>query len=97
VSRLSLIHPRLWHDCNNSQRYAIAPATEAEMAAAMQYVIGNEVNGLTHQGGAVVGVQGPQGPLTQTAQGQNMVAPTEESSDLIGCCGFALVRRSRSH
>jgi hypothetical protein len=97
VSRSSLIHPRLWHDCNNSQRYAIAPATEAEMATAMQYVIGNEVNGLTHQGGAVAGVQGPQGPSTQTAQGQNTVAPTEESSDLIGCCGFALVRRSRSH
>ncbi|KAJ8585353.1 hypothetical protein M405DRAFT_936058 [Rhizopogon salebrosus TDB-379] len=81
----------------DEDRYAIAPATEAEMAAAMQYVIGNEVNGLTHQGGAVAGVQGPQGPSTQTAQGQNTVAPTEESSDLIGCCGFALVRRSRSH
>jgi hypothetical protein len=97
VSRSSLILARLWHDCNNSQRYAIAPATEAEMAAAMQYVIGNEVNGLAHQGEAAAGVQGSQGPSTQTAQGQNMAAPTEESSDPIGCCGFALVRRSRSH
>jgi hypothetical protein len=97
VSRSSLILVRLWHDCNNSQRYAIAPATEAEMTAAMQHAIGNEVNGLAHQGGAAAGVQDSQGPSTQTAQGQNMAAPTEESSDLIGCCGFALVRRSRSH
>ncbi|KAJ8597797.1 hypothetical protein M405DRAFT_927846 [Rhizopogon salebrosus TDB-379] len=81
----------------DEDRYGIVPPTEAEMAAAMQYAIGNEVNGLGHQGGAAAGVQGSQGPSTQTAQGQNMAAPTEESSDLIGCCGFALVRRSRSH
>jgi hypothetical protein len=63
------------------------------MAAAMQYAIGNEVNGSAHQGGAAAGVQGPQeGPSTQFAQGQNPAAPTEESSDLIGCCGFVLVR-----
>jgi hypothetical protein len=98
VSRSSLIFPRPWHYCNNLQRYAIAPPTEAEKAAAMQYAIGNEVNGSAHQGGAAAGVQGPQeGPSTQTVQGQNLAAPTEESSDLIGCCGFVLVRRSRSH
>ncbi|KAJ8590640.1 WD40 repeat-like protein [Rhizopogon salebrosus TDB-379] len=82
----------------DEDRYAIAPATEAEKAAAMQYAIGNEVNGSSHQGGAAAGVQGPQeGPPIQTVQGQNLAAPTEESSDLIGCCGFVLVRRSRSH
>ncbi|KAJ8580760.1 hypothetical protein M405DRAFT_833742 [Rhizopogon salebrosus TDB-379] len=64
----------------------------------MQYVTNNEVNGSAHQGGAAAGVRGPQeGPSTQTVQGQNLTAPTEESSDLIGCCGFVLVRRSRSH
>jgi hypothetical protein len=98
VSCSSLMLPRLWHYCNHLQRYAIAPPTEAEKAAAMQYAIGNEVNGSAHQGGAAVGVQGPrEGPTTETAQGQNLAAPTEESSDLIGCCGFVLVSRSRSH
>jgi hypothetical protein len=69
------------------------------MAAAMQYAISNEVNGSAHRGGAAAGVQGPQeGPSTQTAQGGNLAALTEESSDLIGCCGLFLVcRRSRSH
>ncbi|KAJ8597772.1 hypothetical protein M405DRAFT_927839 [Rhizopogon salebrosus TDB-379] len=76
----------------DEDRYAIAPPTEAEKAAAMQHAIGNE-------GGAAAGVQGPQdGPSTETAQGQNLAAPTEESSDLIGCCRLFLVyRRSRSH
>jgi hypothetical protein len=100
VSRSSLIHPRLWHYCHNLQRYAIAPPTEAEKAAAMQYAIGNEVNGSAHQGGAAAGVQDPQeGPSTQTSQGQNLAALAEESSDLIvGCCRLFLVyRRSRSH
>jgi hypothetical protein len=99
VSRLSLIFPRLWHYSNNLQRYAIAPATEAEKAAGMQYAIGNEVNGSAHQGAAVAGVQGPQqGSSTQTAQEQNPAVLTEESSDLIGCCGLYLVcRRSTSH
>jgi hypothetical protein len=97
VSRSSLILARLWHYYNNLQRYAIAPATEAEKAAAMQHAIGSEVNGSAHQGGAAVGVQDPRGPSTQTVQGQNLAAPTEESLDLIGCCGFVLVRRSRSH
>jgi hypothetical protein len=69
------------------------------MAAAMQYAIGNEVDGSAHQGGAAAGVQDLQeGPSTQTAQEQNPVALTEESSDLIGCCGIFLVsRRSKSH
>jgi hypothetical protein len=100
VSCSSLMLPRLWHYCHNLQRYAIAPPTEAEKAAAMQYAIGNEVNGSAHQGGAAAGVQGPQeGPLTQTSQGQNTAVPTEESSDLtVGCCRLFLVyRRSRSH
>jgi hypothetical protein len=100
VSRSSLMLPRLWHYCHNLQRYAIAPATDAEKAAAMQYAIGNEVNGSTHQGGAAAGVQGPQeGPSTQTSQGQNLAALTEESSDLIvGCCRLSLMyRRPRSH
>ncbi|KAJ8590851.1 hypothetical protein M405DRAFT_139970 [Rhizopogon salebrosus TDB-379] len=97
VSRSSLMFPRLWHYCNDLQRYAIAPPTEAEMAAAMQHAIGNEVNGSAHQGGAAAGVQDPQeGPSTQTTQGQN--ALTDESSDLIGSCRLFLVyRRSRSH
>ncbi|KAJ8587107.1 hypothetical protein M405DRAFT_325182 [Rhizopogon salebrosus TDB-379] len=98
VSRSSPMLPRLWHYCNNLQRYAIAPATEEERAAAMQYATNNEVNGSAHRGGAVAGIQAPQErSSTQTAQGQNLAAPTEESSDLIGCCGFVLVRRSRSH
>ncbi|KAJ8597780.1 hypothetical protein M405DRAFT_189142 [Rhizopogon salebrosus TDB-379] len=97
VSRSSLMLPRLWHYCNNLQRYAIAPPTEAEKAAAMHYAIGNEVNGSAHQCGAAAGVQDPQeGPSTQTTQGQD--ALTDESSDLIGCCRLFLVyRRSRSH
>jgi hypothetical protein len=99
VSRSSLILPRLWHYCNNLQRYAIAPPTEAEMAAAMQYAIDNEVNGSAHQDGAAAGVQDPQeGPSTQTSQGQHL-ALTEDSSDLmVGCCRLFLVyRRPRSH
>ncbi|KAJ8579398.1 hypothetical protein M405DRAFT_835862, partial [Rhizopogon salebrosus TDB-379] len=83
----------------DEDRYAIAPPTEAEKAAAMQYVTDNEVNGSAHQGGAGVGVQGPQqGSSPQTAQEQNPAVLTEESSDLIGCCGLYLVcRRSTSH
>ncbi|KAJ8582258.1 hypothetical protein M405DRAFT_576225 [Rhizopogon salebrosus TDB-379] len=69
-------------------RYGIAPPTEAEVATAMQYAICNEVDNSAHQGGAAARVQGPQeGPSTQSAQRQNLAAPTEESSDLIGCCG----------
>ncbi|KAJ8595717.1 hypothetical protein M405DRAFT_299329 [Rhizopogon salebrosus TDB-379] len=81
------------------QRYAIVPPTEAEVAAAMQYVIGNKVDGSAHRGGAAVGVQGLLGgPSTQSAHEQNLAALTEESSDLVGCCGLFLVcRRSRSH
>ncbi|KAJ8586569.1 hypothetical protein M405DRAFT_823180, partial [Rhizopogon salebrosus TDB-379] len=68
----------------DEDRYAIAPPTEAEKAAAMQYAIGNEVNSSAHQGGAAAGVQDPQeGPSTQTSQGQNLAALAEESSDLI--------------
>ncbi|KAJ8592918.1 hypothetical protein M405DRAFT_859341 [Rhizopogon salebrosus TDB-379] len=83
----------------DEDRYAVAPPTEAEVAAAMQYAIDNEVNGSAHQGAAVAGVQGPQqGSSTQTAQEQNPAVLTEESSDLIGCCGLYLVcRRSTSH
>jgi hypothetical protein len=96
VSRSSLMLPRLCHYCNNLQRYAIAPPTEAEKAAAMQYVTDN---GSAHQGGAAAEVQDPQGPSTQTSQGQIPAALTEESSDLtVGCCRLFLVyRRSRSH
>jgi hypothetical protein len=98
VSRSSLILPRPWHYYNNLQRYGIAPPTEAEVATAMRYAIGNEVDSSAHQGGAAARVQGPQErPSTQSAQRQNLAAPTEESSDLIGCCGFVLVRQSRSH
>jgi hypothetical protein len=100
VSRSSLMLPCLWHYCHNLQRYAIAPATEAEKAAAMQYVTDNEVNGSAHQDGDAAGVQDSQeGPSTQTSQGQNLAGATEESSDLIvGCCRlFFVYRRSRSH
>jgi hypothetical protein len=99
VSRSSLMLPRLWHYCNNLQRYAIAPPTKAEVAAAMQYATENEVNGSAHQGVTVAGIQGPQeGSSPQTAQEQNPAVLTEESSDLIGCCGLYLVcRRSTSH
>ncbi|KAJ8588347.1 hypothetical protein M405DRAFT_934171 [Rhizopogon salebrosus TDB-379] len=83
----------------DEDRYAIAPATEAEKAAGMQYAIDSEVNGSAHQGAAVAGVQGPQeGSSPQTAQEQNPAVLTEESSDLIGCCGLYLVsRRSAPH
>ncbi|KAJ8596424.1 WD40 repeat-like protein, partial [Rhizopogon salebrosus TDB-379] len=51
----------------DEDRYAIAPATEAEKAAGMQYATDNEVNGSAHQGATVAGVQGPQqGSSTQT-------------------------------
>ncbi|KAJ8597773.1 hypothetical protein M405DRAFT_855349 [Rhizopogon salebrosus TDB-379] len=87
------MHPLDVAPARDEDRYAITPPTKAEMAAAMQYAIGNEVNGSAHHGGAAAGVQGPQeGPSTQFAQGQNLAVPTEESSDLIGCCGFVLVR-----
>ncbi|KAJ8587844.1 hypothetical protein M405DRAFT_934497 [Rhizopogon salebrosus TDB-379] len=83
----------------DEDRYAIAPPTKAEVAAAMQYATENEVNGSAHQGVTVAGVQGPQeGSSPQTAQEQNPAVLTEESSDLIGCCGLYLVcRRSTSH
>jgi len=85
------------------ERYGIAPPTEAEvaaaMAAALQQVNGNAVDGQTSQGQAVVGVQGSQvatqGPLTQIAQGQHSTADTGEPVFAIGCCGFVfhLARR----
>src|ERR1700709_894292 len=66
VSHSSLILPRPWHYHNNLQRYGIAPPSDAEVVAAMQYAIGNEVNRSAHQGEAAAGVQGPQeGPSTK--------------------------------
>ncbi|OJA11387.1 hypothetical protein AZE42_09044 [Rhizopogon vesiculosus] len=71
--------------------YEMAPLTEAEIAAAMQDVTGNEANGSAQPGGTAVGVQGPQqAPPTQTPQVQTFGAGTDES--VIGCCGFYLVR-----
>ena len=70
----------------------MAPLTEAEIAAAMQHVTRNRVNGSAQPGGTAVGVQEPQpAPPTQTPQGQNSGAGADES--VIGCCGFYLGRR----
>jgi hypothetical protein len=99
VSRLSLILPRLWHHCNNLQRYAVAPPTEAEVAAAMQYAADSR----TSQGPAAAGAQGSefctQGqPASQPTQPvQNSSPCMHEPSYEIGCCGFVLhLARRRS-
>src|ERR1700710_2849930 len=57
VSRSSLILSRLWDYCNNLQRYAVAPPTEAEVAAAMQDVIDHAADSRTSQGPAAAGAQ----------------------------------------
>jgi hypothetical protein len=75
----------------NFQRYAVAPPTEAEVAAAMQDVTGNEVNGLAQPGETAVGVQRPQQAPPIHTQEENSGAGTDES--VIGCCGFYLGRR----
>ncbi|OJA20744.1 hypothetical protein AZE42_10539, partial [Rhizopogon vesiculosus] len=78
--------------CRIDDRYAVAPPTEVEVAAAMQDVTGNKANGSVQPGGIAVGVQGPQqAPPTQTPEGKNSGAGIDES--VIGCCGFYLVRR----
>ncbi|OJA09979.1 hypothetical protein AZE42_12535 [Rhizopogon vesiculosus] len=51
------------------------PLTEAEIAAAVQDVTGNEADGSAQPGGTAVGVQGSQqAPLTQHLQGQTSSA-----------------------
>ena len=96
VSRSSLILPRPWHYYNNVQRYAVAPPTEAEMAAAMQYAIDRAADSRTSQGQAAAGAQGSE----LCTQGQPAQQPTQpvqnyspyirEPSHEIGCCGFVL-------
>ncbi|OJA18908.1 hypothetical protein AZE42_08353 [Rhizopogon vesiculosus] len=78
--------------CRPPEIYGMAPLTEAESAVGMQDVTGNEVNGSAQPGGTAVGVQRPQqAPPTQTPQGQNSRAGTDES--VIECCGFYFGRR----
>jgi hypothetical protein len=94
VSRLSLMFPRPWHYCNNLQRYAVAPPTEAEVAAAMQYAIDHAADSRTSQGQAAAGVQGSefctQGQLASqpTQPVQNSFPCIHEPSYEMGCCGF---------
>ena len=82
------------------QRYGIAPATDAEKAAAMQYVTDNDVNGSVHQGGAAAEVEGSevcnQGqPASQPTQPvQNSSPCADETSYGIVCCGFVIRRQS---
>jgi hypothetical protein len=96
VSRSSLVLPRLWHYCNNLQRYAIVPPTEAEVAEAVQYAIDHAADSRTSQGQAAAGT-----PSSEfCTQGQPASQPTQpvrnsspcihEPSYEIGCCGFVL-------
>jgi hypothetical protein len=100
VSRSSLIFHRLWHYCNYLQRYAIAPPTEAEVAAAMQYAIDHAANSGTSPGQAAAGAQGSevcsQGqPASQSIQPvQNSFRCVDEPSYEIVCCGFVIRRQS---
>jgi hypothetical protein len=103
VSRLPLILPRLWHYWNNLQRYAVAPPTEVEKAAAMQYVIDHAVDSQTSQGQAATRAQGSEfctqeQPASQPTQSvQNSSPCIHEPSYEIGCCGFVLhLARCRS-
>jgi hypothetical protein len=99
VSRSSLMLPHLWHYCNNLQRYAIAPPTEAEVAEAMQYVIDHAADGRTSQGQAAAGAQCSQvcnqgQPTSQpTLPVQNSSFSADDPSYEIVCCGF-VIRRS---
>jgi hypothetical protein len=92
VSRSSLILSRPWHYYNNLQRYAIAPPTEAEVAAAMQYAIDHAADSQTSQGSEVC-TQGQ--PASQPAQHvQNSSPCVDEPSYEIVCCGFVIRRQS---
>ena len=100
VSRSLLIHLRLWHYCHNLQRYAVAPPTEAEVAAAMQYAIDHAADSRTSQGQAAAEAQGSevynQGqPTSQPTQPvQNSSVCADETSYEIVCCGFVIRRQS---
>ncbi|KAJ8587587.1 hypothetical protein M405DRAFT_843093, partial [Rhizopogon salebrosus TDB-379] len=80
----------------DEDRYAIAPPTEAEVAAAMQYAIDHAADSQTSQGQAAAVAQGSevctQGqPALQPAQHvQNSSPCADEPSYKIGCCGFVL-------
>ncbi|KAJ8583090.1 hypothetical protein M405DRAFT_867314 [Rhizopogon salebrosus TDB-379] len=83
----------------DEDRYAVAPPTEAEVAAAMQYAADSR----TSQGPAAAGAQGSefctQGqPVSQPTQPvQNSSPCIHEPSYEIGCCGFVLhLARRRS-
>ncbi|KAG0696413.1 hypothetical protein DFH29DRAFT_1072085 [Suillus ampliporus] len=79
----------------DEDRYGIAPESDAEAAAAMQRMNGNEADSSTHPGQPVAGVQGPQGRPTET---QGSTGGTGEVSYEVKCCGlFFGVRRPSSH
>jgi hypothetical protein len=94
ASPSSLMLPRLWHSCNNLQRYAVAPPTEAEVATAMQYAIDHAADSRTSQGQAAAGAQGSkfctQGqPASQPTQPVHNSSPCiHEPSYEMRCCGF---------
>ncbi|KAJ8587623.1 WD40 repeat-like protein [Rhizopogon salebrosus TDB-379] len=87
----------------DEDRYAVAPPTEAEVAAAMQYAIDHAADSQTSQGQAAAGAPGSefctQGqPASQPTQPvQNSSPCIHEPSYEIGCCGFVLhLARRRS-
>ncbi|KAG0698928.1 WD40-repeat-containing domain protein [Suillus ampliporus] len=86
-------HPVVVSPARDDDRIGIAPPSEAEVAAAMERTYDNKANSSTQQSQAAAGAQGSQflmqGP-TQTTQGQNSVAGTEELSYEVRCCGFPL-------
>ncbi|KAJ8581196.1 WD40 repeat-like protein [Rhizopogon salebrosus TDB-379] len=76
----------------DEDRYAIAPPTEAEVAAAMQYAIDHAADSQTSQGSEVC-TQGQ--PASQPAQHvQNSSPCVDEPSYEIVCCGFVIRRQS---
>ncbi|OAX44094.1 hypothetical protein K503DRAFT_765265 [Rhizopogon vinicolor AM-OR11-026] len=80
----------------DEDRYGIAPPTEEEIAAAMQYGNDSIVHSPTSQGQVVAGAQGSQaqvgtqGTPAQIAQGKNYAADTREPGYVIRCCGFVV-------
>ncbi|KAJ8581611.1 hypothetical protein M405DRAFT_938190 [Rhizopogon salebrosus TDB-379] len=84
----------------DEDRYAIAPPTEAEVAAAMQYATDHAADSGTSPGQAAAGAQGSevcsQGqPASQSTQPvQNYSPCVDEPSYEIACCGFVIRRQS---
>lgn len=81
--------------CRDEDRYGITPPSEAEVAAAMESTSDKQAHSSAQQSQAVAGARGSE---VRTGQGQTTIsvapahnsgADTDESSCVIGCCGFS--------